>query len=224
MAMKFVKNIIIVVVLMIPFVFLLWYFYSLTLDKPEWLFSKVANVYFTKSEITVGQYRLCTSDGVCSSAEAGSDKCNNYHNDRDDHPVNCVNWVQAERYCKWAGGRLPTEEEWYMEASNMGKRRFPWGDEPLSCDLAAVGNTEDASGCDMSSTLPVCSKPDGNSISGLCDMTGNVWEWTSSGDGKKRVIRGGSIFDTDASHYEIAFKYYSSPSAGYRNLGFRCVK
>jgi len=218
------KKILLVILLMLPLSALLWYLYYSTLDTPQWVYSEISSVNFSKTEITVGQYRLCTDEGVCSAAGNSSDKCNNYHDDKLDHPVNCVSWVQAERYCQWVGGRLPTDIEWYAEASNGGTREYTWGDETPSCEYAIIAESGSTSGCDADGTWPVCSRVKGNSVSGLCDMTGNVWEWTSSGDAKKKVIRGGSAFDTNPGMLDLAFKHYSSPSAGYRRLGFRCAK
>ncbi|MBT3297233.1 MAG: SUMF1/EgtB/PvdO family nonheme iron enzyme, partial [Verrucomicrobia bacterium] len=82
----------------------------------------------------------------------------------------------------WAGGRLPTEDEWFAEASNGGRRKYAWGDVEVTCDLAIWGGGKKMDGCGADRTWPVCSKRGGYSISGLCDLTGNVREWTSSVD------------------------------------------
>ncbi|MBW2701239.1 MAG: SUMF1/EgtB/PvdO family nonheme iron enzyme [Deltaproteobacteria bacterium] len=70
-----------------------------------------------------------------------------------------------------AGGRLPTEKEWEAEASNNGSRKYPWGDEKVSCERAVM-REEGVDGCGRDLTWPVCSKTLGNSVSGLCDMSG----------------------------------------------------
>jgi iron(II)-dependent oxidoreductase len=85
-------------------------------------------------------------------------------------PVHFVNAHEAEAWCRWAGRRLPSEAEWERAA---GPARFPWGNsEP----------TEQHAQLDLRSDEPceVGAHPSGDSPYGLRQMTGNVWEWTSS--------------------------------------------
>lgn len=191
------------------------------------MYSQPVGIDFTKSEITVAQYRKCVSTGQCSKSEALSDKdeatrCNWGYSDLDNHPINCVDWYQAKAFCMWAGGRLPTEKKWEAEASAGGKRRYPWGNKKASCEYA-IWDEDDNPGCGKNSTWPVCSKPDGNSISGLCDMSGSVWEWTSSKEGSDGVVRGGS-WDDDIPSYLLASGRYEVIPMIWDNLhiGFRC--
>lgn len=87
-------------------------------------------------------------------------------------PVMHVNWFEAEAYCNWAGQRLPSEAEWEMAAAenSVGKRRYPWGDQPV----ARRANFDAASGC-----VDVAGFAEGDSAHGCRQMLGNVWEWTA---------------------------------------------
>jgi hypothetical protein len=193
-------------------------------SEPEWLYSKPAKMEFTKSEITVAQYRECVDAGKCSTPKGRSEdkECNWGHQDRSDHPINCVDWNQTDAFCRWAGGRLPTVEEWYAEASDSGKRKYPWGNQDMTCVYAVW--FQNGSGCGKGSTWPVCSKPKGNSVSGLCDMSGNVWEWTSSQMGVAREVRGGSWYYFYPDSLLAAFRQWYETSFWSLNFGFRCVR
>jgi hypothetical protein len=185
----------------------------------EWVMSRPAGVEFAKSEVTVAQYKACVEAGKCSAPKTGGD-CNWDQAGRDAHPINCVDWDQATAFCGWAGGRLPTEREWYAEASESGKRKFAWGDELVSCERAIW--KQGGSGCGKNSTWPVCSKAAGHSVSGLCDLAGNVWEWTSSSEGRSRVVLGGSWDNDIPVMLRASARRLSAPANRYGSYGFRC--
>ncbi len=129
-----------------------------------------------RTEVTVDQYRACVADGMCTEPRKRPCDDNWDKTDRGDHPVNYVRWHQAVEFCDWVGGRLPTEAEWEYAARSGGRAiDFPWGDEPASCDLAVMD--DGLAGCGEDRTWSVCSRPAGNTEHGLCDMSGNVWEW-----------------------------------------------
>jgi len=103
---------------------------------------------------------------------------------RMDHPVVQVAYADAEAYCAWRGGRLPTEAEWeYAARGGLEGKRFVWGDEdPLvHVHLANIWQgqfPENDEGKDgYAGTAPVGSFPPNGF--GLYDMAGNVWEWCS---------------------------------------------
>jgi formylglycine-generating enzyme required for sulfatase activity len=132
---------------------------------------KLKSFQLAKSLTTKAQYAACVDAGVCAAPAcrwpAGPGE--------DAHPVSCVSWDEARVYAKWAGGRLPSEAEWEYAARGAGRdERFPWGDAPPTCARARTGGCGDG-------PAPVCSSPSGRTRQGLCDMAGEVWEWTADG-------------------------------------------
>ena len=178
-------------------------------------------------EVTVDQYAACVSAGKCTAADTGG-SCNAGVAGRGNHPINCVDWNQADAYCTSLGKRLPTEVEWEYAARGTDGRKYPWGNAAPASQLCWSGG-----GTNRSSTCAVGSYPSGKSPFGVQDMAGNVWEWTSSlytddynsaPTGTARVIRGGSWSSYASSDGRSADRRDVGPSILYRNLGFRCAR
>ncbi len=201
--------------------------------------------WIDRHEVTVEQYRLCVREGVCKIPGKGEhgEYCNWGKPGKEKHPVNCVSWYEADRYCRWAGKRLPTEAEWEKAARGTDGRVYPWGDAGASCKYAVMYEMyQKVPGCGRKSTWPVCSKPLGNSPYGLCDMTGNVWEWVADwyssnyyqhsplrnpqgpSAGKYRILRGGSWWYEVQRHLRVSNRYWLFPTYRGVFLGFRCAQ
>ncbi|MCA9795429.1 MAG: SUMF1/EgtB/PvdO family nonheme iron enzyme, partial [Candidatus Eremiobacteraeota bacterium] len=134
-------------------------------------------------------------------------------------PVLGVTWKAAEAYCRWAGGRLPSEAQWERAARGCDGRRFPWGDQ------LDRGKLEDPS------------------PAGCMAMVGHQWEWCSSryatypyraDDGREdlddyncaRVVRGGAS-DDHPGWWRCSNRFRLYPDqdmAVAAKTGFRMVK
>ena len=137
------------------------------------------------AEITVAEYATCVDAEVCSlpSTVVQNPTCNWGAEERLNHPINCVSWTQAKAYAEWAGARLPTEAEWEYAARSRGQNyQYPWGNEPATCDRAIMKDANGVNGCGEGITWPVCSREDGHSEQGVCDLSGNVFEWVEDDD------------------------------------------
>ena len=149
-----------------------------------------------------------------------------------DDPVTQVSLRDARSYAAWAGKRLPTEAEWTLAATQNGTHRdFPWGEEMLP-EGEYLGNWwqgpfpySNLSADGFDGIAPVKSFPPASN--GLFDISGNVWEWTTTirpATGEY-VIKGGSFLC--ATNYCTGFnlqqKQFTAADSGLNHLGFRCV-
>jgi len=151
------------------------------------------------------------------------------------HPVTGMNWEEAQAYCAWAGGRLPTEAEWeYAARAGAENETYPLNSEN-SRDKANFYGKKENDRYDY--TAPVRSF-DSNRF-GLFDMAGNVWEWVSDwyaedyyanaaptdpkgpATGRSHVVRGGSWDSDPHEHLRISFRL-TYPKGG-NKVGFRCL-
>jgi serine/threonine-protein kinase len=178
-----------------------------------------------RTEVTRARYAACVAARKCKpipkaagAPEAGPDP---------ELPVTGVAWADAQAYCRFAGGRLPSEVEWEKAARGIDGREYPWGDE-LDCSRANWGNFDGEGPCagkNPGRPVRVGSYPTGASVYGALDLGGNVWEWVADkyeDEPSRRVVRGGSCCS-----------YFVGPRAANRNawaaehrdadLGFRCA-
>lgn len=205
--------------------------------------------YLDRTEVTNAAYRACVEAGSCTEPEGfeaeGLGIAAYYLDEANrNYPVVGITWSQANTYCRWAGGRLPTEAEWEKAASwveEAGEKRiWPWGQnwDPLlvnhrNPDQPTVG------------AEAVGSRPGNVSPYGALDMAGNVAEWVAdwyaddyydsltSGqanpqgpaspvEARYKVTRGGSWEDNGAFTRTVQ-RVYALDDHFNRSIGVRCA-
>jgi len=194
------------------------------------------NAFYTDIyEVTNAAYKACVMTGVCDPPQNTKSYTHPsyYGNSQyDDYPVIYVEWHQAQTYCEWRGGSLPTEAQWEKAARGTDGRTYPWGNgTPDKNMLNYNGNFGD--------TSKVGSYESGKSPYGMYDMAGNVWEWVADwydgsyyksspssnplgpNFGQYRLLRGGSWSVSD-NYVRSADRYNGTPV--YYLIGFRCVR
>jgi len=170
----------------------------------------VAAFELDSTEVTVARWAACSAAKNCEPLPASSEP---------GEPVRGVTPEQAEAFCRFAGGRLPTGAEWGVAAMGNDARRFPWGGTGLVCRRAAYGLT--AGPCADGATGPELagSRPDGATPEGALDLSGNVAEWTKEARGGY-AARGGSFRSTSAAELK---SFAAETSAVRLDIGFRCA-
>ncbi len=185
-----------------------------------------------QAEVTNRMYQTCVELGVCTeptqSLWFGDPEYENA-------PVSGVDWTQAQAYCEWMNGRLPTEAEWELAARGTEGDPYPWGEDEPTCDLlnfldCLIPSVPDA----------VRSYPLGASEYNLADMAGNVSEWVADwygedyyaaspgnnplgpSDGEDKVVRGSSYL-SPVENTEIYLRGSQNPLQSQPTIGFRCV-
>jgi formylglycine-generating enzyme required for sulfatase activity len=189
--------------------------HPVTLAKAYWL---------GQTEVTAGAYKLYVQAANAPMPQAP--KMDRGWKNASLPMVN-VNWQEANQYCAWAGGRLPTEAEWEY-AARGGNSQARYG------NLNDIAWTRD----NTRQARPVATRQP--NVYGLYDMLGNVWEWvndwfdpnsyqsgavqdpTGPAAGAEKVLRGGSWI-VDPKLLRASDRYSIKPDAPSDYFGFRCV-
>jgi formylglycine-generating enzyme required for sulfatase activity len=151
------------------------------------------------------------------------------------HPVVAVSWFEADAYCRWRGGSLPSDDQW--SGAVCSEQRFPWGDDEASRSpssgrdrqVMSAGPAWFAEGkyghVTTVNTLPSDQqRQDLIGPHGLLHGAGNVWEWTSTPFNTEtdlQTLRGGSY--TNLPSYCICDHREPARATDQRlTVGFRC--
>lgn len=192
----------------------------------------LGDFWIYRDEVTNAQYAFCVSLGQCSPPDPKTNE--NYGKfERRNDPVTGVKWEQAQAYCEFVNGRLPTEAEWEKTARGPNGNTYPWGEAVPNCELTNAG------GCNPGTT-EVTKYPKGASYYGAGDMVGNVFEWVADWfdpqyyrvsplenplgppSGVYRSVRS-SAFKTEFYLTPVARRFRELPTKARADLGFRCV-
>ncbi len=176
----------------------------------------VAAFYIDKFPVTNREYEaFCRATGYRFPKYWSQDRFKN-----PDAPVVGVSLADAEKYSRWVGKMLPTEEQWEKACRGVDGRAYPWGEDDASEDLACFDRDPAEGGTD-----PVNIRPNASSPYGVCDLAGNVWEWTNTvvPDEEVHVIKGGCYNDPGAL-LRGDIRLEAAPKDKFETIGFRCVK
>lgn len=180
-------------------------------------------------EVTNAEYGRCADAGVCAkpTSYAGFDG--------PDQPAVGVSWDNADKYCRWAEKRLPTEAEWEKAARGPAGYTYPWG---YVFDPARANSSRDDG---KPKTAVVGSFPAGVSPYEAMDMAGNVWEWVADwydpqyfknsparnpkgpDQGYYKIQKGGA-WDGDEKSLRTSLRIKTIPGKAGSSDGFRCAK
>jgi len=187
----------------------------------------VKSFYIDKYEVTNAQYKkFIIATG--HPAPSGWDNFK-YPPGKANNPVLYVSWYDAKAYAKWAGKRLPTEEEWEKAARGTDGRIFPWGnkyDPALTSTAESIMENIEEGICNVTTGISVGTAKGDVSPYGVHDMGGNVREWTDSwfiAEKGEKVVKGGSWVDLSPKA-RSASRDGVNPKGVSHIIGFRCVR
>lgn len=193
----------------------------------------LSSFWIYRTKVTNRMYSICIATGKClppqdePARKALSDPA------KRDYPVVNVDWGQAEAYCQFVQGHLPTEAQWEKTARGPEGNIYPWGDAAPTCDLL---NFKDCVG----EKSDVFDYPAGKSFYDALDLSGNAFEWVADWYtpgyysespgvdplgpeiGQVRSVRS-TGFNSEGSIVSSARRFFLKPEEHRLDLGFRCV-
>ena len=202
-------------------------------ESPSHMVS-LAAVLLDRTEVTNRDYQSCVDANVCGPARSLESPALSGA----DQPVVGVSWYDADKFCRWAEKRLPTEAEFERAARGEEGRAYPWGPK---YDASRANTRGIADGYEK--TAPVGSFAAGVSKEGpLQDLCGNAAEWVADwydpsyyrsqeewenpqgpdAVGGDKVVKGGSWADSDFQSRAAARNRLEVNNRS-TAVGFRCA-
>lgn len=180
--------------------------------------------FISKTEVTIEQFSsYCASQNIALPAQP-------YHRLPESCPIVNITWDEAAAYCKWVGGRLPTEAEWEYAAGGGLASRYSGSNNASKVAVYGKDNSSKVGTKDPN-------------VFGLYDMTGNVAEWcydwfdstyysggiinnpVGPATGKEKVVRGGAYNSLikPINLLSITYRGKELPNSRKPYIGFRVV-
>jgi len=192
----------------------------------------LSNYWIYSTKVTNQQYALCEASGKCTPPNP-EDNPDYKDNSRANDPIVGVTYAQADAYCSFVHGRLPTEAEWEKSARNPDGSLYPWGNAAPTCDLLNFNNC-------VGGTTNVINYQTGAGYYGGLDFVGNAYEWVADwygtdyyvnspktnpqgpATGTNRSVRSSS-YASEANQVSVTNRTMEAPQNHRSDLGFRCV-
>lgn len=210
-------------------------------DPPRVRASLARPVEIATYQVTTADYARCVEDGECRRPRSASPG-------RREMPVTGVSYDDATAYAAWysrktgAAWRLPTDLEWAVAAAE----RFREGSVRIERDARNPAKAwlqryafeaSDPSGIDG---RPQPAGAFGANSRGIYDLSGSVWEWTSSCYTRSMIAKDGrvevgtdycGVHVVEGRHRTYMSNFIRDPKGGGcavgtppDNLGFRLVR
>ncbi len=170
-------------------------------------------------EITEGAYGECVEAARCRALPLSGEP---------GRALGGMTQQDVEAYCRFRGGRLPTDDEWTLAAAGIGSRRYPWGDTGAVCRRAAWGLEDGPCGAgfggpELSGAHPDGATP-GSDDERIHDLAGNVAEWVAGhSTGGESFVRGGSFASSLATDLRTWHARRVPADARSPEFGGRCA-